>query len=126
MKVFVRGNDDPLTIDDIKNGIFFSDFEKEVLSMFQRWVKPGFGVEYCSIEKSRMPKPAPEDGDCAMVSYLILFLGTEQNSFSVPVNAIVMSKDNPKANISEIISAARKSFSIFFDAVEMVRRQNEE
>ncbi len=128
MKVFHKFPGELRVLLDEKNifeGDFFSELEMNILLMFHNWIKVGFAVE-CSVIEEDSSLLSPNERQCAIMKYSILFTGTEERAYRIPVGIIAMLKNKTDYNVSEIINTTEELIRTFFSTVEIVKKQNSE
>ncbi len=121
MKVFHQFSMGSRALLDAKSIIecgFFSELEMNILLMFHNWVRVGFAVECNLIEEE-----SPHEKRCGtIIQYSILFTGTEECAYRIPIGIIAMLKDKTDYNVSEIINTTEELIRTFFSTVEIVKK----
>ncbi len=117
MKVFCctsTGASKLLNEEEIFKSEYFSKLEKEVLIMFHNWKKVGFAVKYRGTLQERR-----ED---AIMQYSVLFLGSEDARYSIPIGLITIPKD--ECNVSKAVHGVEELIQTFFNTVCLVKKQS--
>jgi len=129
MKVFHKFSGELRVLLDEKSifeGNFFSELEMNILLMFHNWIKVGFAIECSIIEEDTSLLSLNDKRQCAIMQYSILFTGTEECAYRIPIGIIAMLKDKTDYNVSEIINTTEELIRTFFSTVEIVKKQNSE